>query len=519
MRRDALGYGSLLGLYKCRFLLFLSWYPFSFCASPYVARKPVLRPCALSWYSTFNMSHRTWRKFDRYQILRQKDPWEIARNGFEIALELALLGYIAEATELFVLLESFSSACRSTWSPGLYFAWEATGLWPDTVPAKERTPEALRELETERNLWKRDTNASDEGLDKLITTATNQCKKDAWGNTQLRLPDLTAAVDIASHLNKGEKVLEILQIFADNFYQTWIELPKSRQVWRYLREKSLARAIGVDEEKLLAFKDEVVNTFTERLEKGPRRIFKELPMDDLIKLCNENTIKNAVWEEMGIDPEESLESILHPGATREEIAALEKNLGHELPQDFKEYLSITNGMGSLWNGFSGEPRLLSTDEIRVVDATRQQKDWIEASVDIGIFMKLSVKPKWEDLDHAIIVNDGSEDSTFVWLIDPEFGQRAAVNFYTVLSNLPQNEQESVKKLVGYFYAGAERASHVSWLILVWTPHTLELTAYNSWREYLEYLAGDTANGDILDEEDDKGRLVHSQDIFAYQLRR
>lgn len=465
------------------------------------------------------MSHRTYRKFCRDHILREKAPWEVARNAFEIALEFALLGSIKEATQLWTLFESFSSHCKSSWIPGLYFAWEASGFWPDSIPLEDRRPEALRKLEIERVLWKRSTHGTDEeGLDTLIAVATEHGRTDSWGNAQVRPHDLKAAIDLAAYMGKTEKVADILQVFADNFEQTWVNLSRSRYVWQYLKDGALARAIRVDDTKLKKFQIEVFETFKERLEKGPRRTFKDLPMRDLLNMCNENTLKNAVWEEMDVDPENPPETILHEGATEEEIAGLEKKLGHSLPADYKEFLSLTNGMESLWNGFYGEPKLWGTNDVHFTDATKQQKAMHDASANIGFYMSMSVKPDWGPMDHVIEVNDGSEESKFVWLVLPEDIKSSAERFFVTLSGLPKDEQAHVTKMLGHMYAGVEDASQLEWIICVWSPETLELTPYHSWREYLEFLAGETANEDLLDEEDDEGRLLHSQDIVAYQLR-
>ncbi|PSN75432.1 hypothetical protein BS50DRAFT_39920 [Corynespora cassiicola Philippines] len=465
------------------------------------------------------MSHRMGRKFDRHQILRERDPWDVARNAFDIALEYALLGYVDKANELYTLFQTFAGGCKTSWSPGLYFAWDATGLWPDSIPAEERTPEFVSKLETERILWKRDTHKTEEGLDKLIATATGEGKMDAWGEMQIRTDDLVAAIDLALYMNRREKALDILQIFADNFHSTWNDLSKSRQVFRYLKHKALARTIEVDEDKLEAFSKQVYETFSERLEKGAARIYRDVSIKELVKMSDENTIKNAVWEEMDdIDPDDPPSTILCEGATDEQIKALEEKLEHELPDDFKEFLSVTNGMLSYWNGFYGEPRLLGTDEVHVFDGSEQQEAWQDAAVEIGFVTNMSIKPDWPPMDRVIQINTGSEASKFIWLVEPEMGQKLGGAFFEAFMKLPAEEQAHVKQLLEYFHAGVQDANQVRWQTAVWCPQTLSLTTYHSWKEYLEMMAGDTANEDILDEEDDQGRLLHSHDVFAYQLR-
>jgi hypothetical protein len=466
-----------------------------------------------------SMSHRSYRKFSRHHILGQKDPWEVARNAFEISLELALLGSVEEATRLFTLFENFSAECKPIWSPGLYFAWEATDLWPDCVPASERTLEALRKLEIERILWKRETSATDAGLDSLIRVATGDGKKGAWGHAQLRRDDLTAAVDLAIHMNKAEKAGEIIQIIAENFDRMWIDLSKSRKVWSYLKDGILTRAIGIDVGRLRDFQNEAYSTFEERIKNGPRRLLKNLSMKELVDMCNDNTLRNAVWEEMEVDSGIPPETILHKGATREEVVALEQRLGLDLPEDYKEFLIVTNGLESVWNGFHGEPKLLGTDAVHKVDATEQQRAIREASVNVGFYMNMSVKVDWEPMTDVIQVNDGTEDSKFVWLLDPEHTKRTAARFFAAIAQLPAHELAHVREMLEHFHAGVEDGSQLDWVVCVWSPQTLELANYNSWREYLEVVAGEAANEDTVDEVDEDGRMLHSLEIIAYQLRR
>ncbi|KAF2678053.1 hypothetical protein K458DRAFT_317943 [Lentithecium fluviatile CBS 122367] len=458
------------------------------------------------------------RKFDKHQVLRQKDPWEVARSVFDIALEFALLGYVDRATELYNLFETFAAGCKASWSPGLYFAWEATGLWPDSIPAKEQTSEFLRKLETERIVWKRETNLSEEGLEKLITVATGGGTADAWGEKELRADELTAAMDLALYMNRRDRALDLLQVIADNWNVCWEELSRSRQAWRYLKHHALARSIEIDEAKLEVFFKEVLDTFKERLERGAARVFKDMPIKELVRLCNDNTIKNAVWEEMDIDPDEPPETILHEGATEAQVKACEERIGHDLPNDLKDFLRATNGMESLWNGFCGEPRFLSTDEIHVFDGREQQEAWEEAAVEIGFVTDMSIKPVYPRLERAIQINGGDEQTKFVWLLEPELGQRMTAAFFDAIQQLPEVERKKFMAMLGYFHAGVETTEDVGWQVCTWCPAELSLLTFQSFKEYLEKLTGDTANEDIFDETDAQGRPLYSNEVFAYQLR-
>jgi hypothetical protein len=458
------------------------------------------------------------RKFDKHQVLRQKDPWEVARNAFDIALELALLGYVEKATVLYDLFETFSTGTKTSWSPGLYFAWEATGLWPDAIPAQERTSTFLKALETERIVWKRETNLSEEGLEKLIAVATNGGTANAWGEKELRADDLTAAMDLALYMNRRDRALDLLQVIADNWNVCWQELSKSRQAWRYLKHQALARTMEIDEQKLETFFEEVHFTFKERLEKGPARVFQDMTLNELAQMCNDNTMKNAVWEEMDMDPDDPPKTILHEGATEEQLKQCEERIGHHLPNDLRSFLRATNGMESLWNGFGGEPRFLSTEEIHVSDISEQQEAWEEVAVNIGFVTDMSVKPVYPRLERVIKINGGDEQSKFLWLIEPEVAQQLGVAFFGAIQKLPEDERKTVMTMHGYYYAGIKTTEDVGWQLAVWCPTELSLRTYMSFKEYLEVLAGDTANEDIYDETDGQGRPLYSNEVFAYQLR-
>jgi hypothetical protein len=89
------------------------------------------------------------------------------------------------------------------------------------------------------------------------------------------------------------------------------------------------------------------------------------PMKDLVKVLEENTQWTIESEgaraELGLDvgllAEKALEIIQEPGLTAEEIAELEKRLDVQLPMDYKEFLSTSNGLGMTWSEILMDPPL------------------------------------------------------------------------------------------------------------------------------------------------------------------
>ncbi|OCK77792.1 hypothetical protein K432DRAFT_418406 [Lepidopterella palustris CBS 459.81] len=459
------------------------------------------------------------RKFDPRQTMTEKSTWDVARNSTDIALEFALLGYVSIATELFSLTADFNDSCRACWSPGLCFAWEATGLWPDCIPDKDRTPEALAKMENERILWKRDTHKDDAGLETLMKAAQGNTKKVIWGRSSLRPDDYAAALDVALYLGKTEKANEILKTITENFHWMYRDLSKSRLAWKLLKDKVVARELGLDDEKVRAFGAEVLKTFRERLDKGPvRRPYEHMTMRELVQLCNDNTLKNAVWEETDYDPDNPPKTILRDPATPEDLAALEKKLGCELPDEYKEFLSISNGLGSWWNGFFGEPGFRSTDKVDIMDASEEQQAWEDAGVDLLKIPDLPIKMAWPKFNRVIQINDGEPDAEYVWLIEPGLINKARDSLWKGYDEADTVTKTQIMEALRSGYGGKDASDNVSWLVLTWCPNSVELYAFGSFREFLEYMADETAKEDTLDEEDEQGRPLYSHSVFSYGLR-
>ncbi|OCL12851.1 hypothetical protein AOQ84DRAFT_136979 [Glonium stellatum] len=465
------------------------------------------------------MSLKASRKFSPQHILTEKSTWDVARNASEIALEFALLGYISIATSLFSTTVEFNNACKGAWSPGLYFAWEAADSWPTYIPPEDRTPEALTKLENERILWKRDTHMDEAGLDRLLSVAQGDASGALWGRSSLRPDDFAAALDLALFLGKEDRAREILKTIAKNFHWMFKDVSKSRRAWKLLKDKALAQELGLKDEKVLAFAEEVRRVFQQRIDDGPiRRPYEHKTIAELVKLCDENTIKNACWEETDYDPDNPPNTILRDPAAPEAIAALEKRINHGLPEDYKEFLSISNGLGSWWNGFFGEPEISSTDTVQIMDATEEQNKWTELGVELLRIPNLPICMNWPAFESVFKINNGDSDSEYVWLIGPELVRKARQSLWEAYEKADEAVKGQIDEAIQSTYGSKAASDELEWLVTTWSSRGLELYTYASFREYLEYVVGETAKEDIMGEEDEEGRPLHSHYVFAYSLR-
>ncbi|KAF2815779.1 uncharacterized protein BDZ99DRAFT_457733 [Mytilinidion resinicola] len=461
------------------------------------------------------------RKFDPHQTLIEKVTWDVARNCTDIALEFALLGYIDIATSLFNITADFNSTCRASWSPGLYFAWEATNSWPAAIPAEERTLKYLAKLENERLLWKRDTHKEEGGLEKLLETAQGYAKAAVWGSATLRPDDYAAALDLAIFQGRKDKAQEIVKTIADNFHMMYRELSKSRLAWSMLKDKVVAQELGLDDGKVRAFGEEVLKTFQKRIKDGPlRRPYENKSMRELVQLCNDNTLKNAIWEETDYDPDNPPTTIIREPASAEEVTALERRLGCKsgLPDDFKEFLLVSNGLDQWWNGFFGEPELSGTDAVRIYDAQGHQQEWDEEGIDLTNIPGLPFKTVWPKFDHTVLINAGDAETVLVWMIEPEVIEVARKLLWETYEESDEETKKQFMECLNAAYGSKEGSDELTWLIISWCPQAAKMQTFSCFREFLEYLAGETAREDTMDEEDAQGRPLYSHDVFAYGLR-
>jgi hypothetical protein len=95
-----------------------------------------------------------------------------------------------------------------------------------------------------------------------------------------------------------------------------------------------------------------------RLETGPRRRYAKQSIKELVHTISKNTFENCPYDSLDVyrpsdqprERPENIDGLLSPGCSSTDIVALEKRLETSLPEDCKEFPSITDGLGAIWNG-------------------------------------------------------------------------------------------------------------------------------------------------------------------------
>jgi hypothetical protein len=310
-------------------------------------------------------------KFDKDEILHDPSLSVIYHTIRGLAKELAVLGKIDFASQITDLLLSQN---RTEHGFGqmqfLNFAFEQTCDWPSAIPKSARSKKALNELEISR-----DDEMSEKRYDELINEKEHP-QQD---------PVLCLAIAIKLCEDKGktniegvqqdERVIKALGQIAEHF-EGYIEgLTQQRNVWPLLASGALAQHLGVDDAKLKAAAEDVVETVRVRMQEGRQKCDHEgKPIKELLEMLAENTRKNAGdhYEEMDKEPPESY---LHEPATEKDIKDMEKRLKiSSLPDDYKEFLLASNGLEPVFDGIMFTPPLYSTQDVVLSDLPNDMKD-------------------------------------------------------------------------------------------------------------------------------------------------
>lgn len=291
---------------------------------------------------------------------------------------------------------------------------------------------------------------------------------------------------------------ELVKMVATNWNRRMIDaLVIVEQLWPYYIRGLLADAVGISAQELRAKGENLVRAFSARLSGGyTENGLESKTLKELLDIGEKNTLAGAGlrhWEEMGDGVPETL---FKQPATSEQILELESRLEINLPQDYKEFLSITNGFGTgdsmqdgVYNGFFPDPELYATDQ--VVWLT---EDWIELP-----FEMLQIPREIEDPYRKIseawdtampmltrVAHIGNRDIDDLWLVPPELVQKAKSAYLEMLENGDEMHKKILQRAMKDFAGSMERFMELEWCCVRNASGGAATTeVFSSFRSYLE----------------------------------
>jgi hypothetical protein len=431
-------------------------------------------------------------KFDREEILTNTSLPEVYNKLVKLAEEFSVLGEINTAKDLVSLLLQDTT---SEWQREQLHHFEpffaATDIWPDEIPEKERseavsdktaTKHALdiddvEEQDDKGNLQEQIKKAHQFGADgSSLADALSSAFRLAWKQT----PNL-------EEVQNNSKVQEVLELIAQNLYKRGIisRLAGRHDLSGLLATGVLARKVPVDQKKIQALGKEVVATFAERFSKGRKPLdIESKSMKDVLLELERNTKPKSLefWEEMEQDPPETLFNL--PPATDEQISSLEKRLKVTLPDDYKEFLKITNGFGGTWNGFHLDPPLHSVDDVEWSDPLFEIP-FVQLHESISGVLKLDL-PKRDDWPKSgPNIEIGREDVLGVLLLTPECTKGVFEAYDTAFegSDTSEDDKKQEMKVIEAHYGSYDNMKKLDWATIEF--HDSEDIPCGTFRQFLE----------------------------------
>ncbi|KAF9781029.1 hypothetical protein IL306_014726 [Fusarium sp. DS 682] len=431
-------------------------------------------------------------KFDREAILTNPSLPEVYNKLVELAEEFSVLGEIETVSGLVSLLLRDTT---SNWQRNRlrhfepYFA--AASIWPEEIPEKDRSQAAYDKTATKHAL---DTDDGDEQHDKGKLQEQIKQAKEYGINDSNVVDALSTAFKLASKqtsemedIQNDSRVQEVLQLLAENLYKRDIisRLAGRHELSALLATGVLARKVLVDNKKIEALGNEIIETFAERFTNGrkPAEI-ESKPMKEVLLELERNTKPKSLgfWEEMEQDPPETLFNL--PPATDEQISSLEKRLKVALPDDYKDFLKTTNGFGGTWNGFHLDPLLHGVDDVRWSDPLFEVP-FVEFHENISGTLELEL-PKRDDWpDSGPTIEIGREDVLSTLLITPDCTKAVLEAYDTAFEGkeTPEDDKKQNMKVIEARYGSYETMQKLEWATVEF--HDTESIPCGTFRQFLE----------------------------------
>ena len=504
---------------------------------------------------------------NRDHLLSERSLNTVEVKLLSTSLELAVLGQVSQARELASL---YYYGPPTVSRESAIWAWKETGQWPEGIPEEQKQDEFLRQL-TERwdKSWPQNCpkDMAKEYTEKCIedlldaTTSGTQVSTDMSGVLDARTGGaaynksecLVKALDISLFLaeqndgnkdhdgpprkrmrmNKGDigatsdryeqrvKVEDLDSRSADivkqiagrwNAKQQITCLAAPPRLWPYLVNGLMSDALGCVEGILAQKSIRAVEIFRERLRSpgaAPSQ-FQDKSMRELLEIGDYNSYRGAAaacWRIEYDGEAQQDRTLFKDPATSGDIQALEKRLGVTLPDDYKDFLKISNGFNAgmddgIFDGYGPGPGLYSIDKVtwdssayfqlpvqllgepsdgigrdmeKLVPATKKQSD------DSTVF---NFETPFPLFDRVLMV--GVRDIDNLWLVHPKLVDESRRVYLEMYEKANEEQKKLILRKVEAFAGSMEKFKELEWCCFLWSSGGAAcFEEYPSFRAYLE----------------------------------
>jgi hypothetical protein len=269
-------------------------------------------------------------------------------------------------------------------------------------------------------------------------------------------------------------------------------LTQSQRAWPILLDGGLMKASGLDKAAVDAFASQLEEAITERMQKGIQQP-PTLPMKNLLETIDQNTVTHPdsidFYNEM---QEEVPSTILHSPASVSLIHDTEARLGTTLPEDYKEYLGISNGNEAAFGGILHEPPLSKCEDIRWIEEAEDY--FLETTVDIPADMSRIASELYDDaLDWPMLgsgIMIASSDVDNIFLCSPKTTKEVQDKVRSILDSsdkkVTKEIKNSVRRAVDDFAGSMNEFEELGWCCI--EVKDSEMEAHSSFTAYLRSVA-------------------------------
>lgn len=307
----------------------------------------------------------------------KQDEWY--NDVTNAALYIATGGFLIEANRLLKALWKYQLPhSRDTWLPDRSFEtlWYVAGERPESVPFNLMNPD---QLEIEHRVYC----SGDSYVYKMPDVEWQQLTgKDAFRQASIfaqlindELPGAEAelkslqllerslgdkeqlagyeicraaslAAELAAKNEKQDIAIDMAKLWAVNYHDNWLSysiplMSCNRHVAPLLLKGVIAKELKLDEKLCKEFVNDAIDAMEGRINKGASLVYGELSWQEILEKLSALSIKTE--PDMFTPEQKTNKWIGKEPASVQAIEEAEKRLGLKLPDDYKEFLKVSNG--------------------------------------------------------------------------------------------------------------------------------------------------------------------------------
>ncbi|KAF2004485.1 hypothetical protein P154DRAFT_485155 [Amniculicola lignicola CBS 123094] len=437
--------------------------------------------------------HQQVSPFDRTRCLQLPND-ELSEHIVSFAIQFAVLGYVDAAMRLISLLNQHDKFHRCQISTqNLWILWKLLGRWPEgeeeQVHEKIENERKRKAREREGGDGERNAKQAKETLAKIYDQANDGSYFPDVGSALVSALDLSLMLqEKGEEQENGGSPEEILKEISERIEERKQvdTLTESKRAWSMLKEGALAKLIG--------------DVIADRVRNGKQEEEEDnLSISEILAIMDDNIRTNLeshiMFEELGNPIPDTL---LHPPAPTSIIEEAEKRLNIKLPSDYKEFLSITNGLERPFGGVILEPPLHTVDNICWFS---DNEDYFYdlplylPSEEIYFDLNYDFSEPWPSVGKAIKI--GSWDIFYIWLLPPANVAEMQAKLTELLEDdeLGEDKKEKIRNSMTEFAGSMEAFEKLEWCCVRWAAGSgASMTVYPSFRAYLGELAEEGGKG-------------------------